>query len=41
MFDVDRDQVLVLTASGHWVGEAASVDAISDLIDAYEEGDTR
>ncbi|MFF5475425.1 hypothetical protein [Streptomyces achromogenes] len=41
VFDADRDQVPVFTASGHWVGEAASPDAISDLIDAYEEGDTR
>ncbi|MEU9983759.1 hypothetical protein [Streptomyces sp. NPDC050856] len=41
VFDVDRDQVPVFTASGRWVGEAANPDAISDLIDAYEEGDTR
>uniref|UniRef100_UPI003F4906C0 hypothetical protein n=1 Tax=Streptomyces achromogenes TaxID=67255 RepID=UPI003F4906C0 len=41
VFDADRDQVPVFTASGHWVGEAASPDVISDLIDAYEEGDAR
>ncbi|CAL9676115.1 hypothetical protein [Streptomyces sp. enrichment culture] len=41
VFDADRDQVPVFTAAGHWVGEAANPDAISDLIDAYEEGDTR
>ncbi|MEV5080410.1 hypothetical protein AB0K74_16785 [Streptomyces sp. NPDC056159] len=28
------DAVPVFTASGRWVGEAASPDAISDLIDA-------
>lgn len=41
VFDADRDQVPVFTASGRWVGEAANPDAISDLIDAYEEGDLR
>ncbi|MDQ1013390.1 hypothetical protein QFZ82_007958 [Streptomyces sp. V4I23] len=41
VFDADRDQVPVFTASGRWVGEAANADAIGDLIDAYEEGDLR
>lgn len=41
VFDADRDTVPVFTVSGRWVGEAASPDAISDLIDAYEEGDLR
>ncbi|MGW4750525.1 hypothetical protein ACWEPR_38160, partial [Streptomyces sp. NPDC004290] len=41
VFDADRDQVPVFTVSGRWVGEAANPDAISDLIDAYEEGDPR
>lgn len=41
VFDADRDQVPVFTASGRWVGEAATADAIGDLIDAYEEGDLR
>ncbi|TXS58222.1 hypothetical protein [Streptomyces sp. t39] len=39
VFDADRDQVPVFTVSGRWVGEATNPDAISDLIDAYEEGD--
>ncbi|MGW2110939.1 hypothetical protein [Streptomyces sp. NPDC001948] len=41
VFDADRDQVPVFTVSGLWVGEAANPDVISDLIDAYEEGDPR
>ncbi len=41
VFDADRDQVPVFTASGRWVGEAATADAIGDLIDAYEEGGLR
>ncbi|MGK5628564.1 hypothetical protein [Streptomyces sp. URMC 123] len=41
VFDADRDAVPVFTASGRWVGEAASPDAISDLIDAWENGGTR
>jgi hypothetical protein len=41
VFDADRDQVPVFTASGRWVGEAATADAISDLIDAYENGGLR
>ncbi|MFJ2591024.1 hypothetical protein [Streptomyces sp. NPDC087538] len=35
-----RGPVPVFTASGHWVGEAAGPDAISDLIDAWENGST-
>ncbi|MGW1412536.1 hypothetical protein [Streptomyces sp. NPDC002403] len=38
VFDVDRNQVPVFTASGRWAGEAATPDAIGDLINAYEEG---
>ncbi|MFD4977515.1 hypothetical protein [Streptomyces sp. NPDC058424] len=41
VFDADRDAVPVFTASGRWVGEAASPDAISDLIEAFENGGTR
>ncbi|MEV7282692.1 hypothetical protein [Streptomyces sp. NPDC093111] len=41
VFDADRDQVPVFTASGHWVGEAANSDAIGDLIDTYENGGPR
>lgn len=41
IFDVDRYQVPVFTTSGRWVGEAASPDAIGDLINAYEEGGPR
>jgi hypothetical protein len=41
VFDADRDQVPVFTASGRWVGEAVTADAISDLIDAYENGGLR
>ncbi|GGU10895.1 hypothetical protein [Streptomyces lateritius] len=41
VFDADRDQVPVFTASGRWVGEATTADAISDLIDVYEEGGLR
>ncbi|MGW2109519.1 hypothetical protein [Streptomyces sp. NPDC001948] len=40
VFDADHDPVPVFTASGHWVGEAADPDAISDLIDAWENGST-
>lgn len=38
VFDADRDQVPVFTLPGTWVGEAASPDAIGDLIDAFENG---
>ncbi|MGR4884037.1 hypothetical protein ACIPUC_32110 [Streptomyces sp. LARHCF249] len=38
VFNADRDTVPVFTVDGKWVGEAASPDAISDLIDAYENG---
>ncbi|MGW5067137.1 hypothetical protein ACWEQJ_13620 [Streptomyces cyaneofuscatus] len=41
VFDADRDQVPVFTASGTWIGEAASPDAISDLIRASKEGGSR
>ncbi|MFB7918073.1 hypothetical protein [Streptomyces sp. NPDC056061] len=41
MFDADRDQVPVFTASGRWVGEAASPDAIGALIDDFENGGPR
>lgn len=41
VFDADRDAVPVFTASGRWVGEAASPDAIGDLIEAHENGGTR
>ncbi|MGW1776257.1 hypothetical protein [Streptomyces sp. NPDC002104] len=41
VFDADRDQVPVFTASGTWVGEAASPDVISDLIAAYKKGGSR
>ncbi|MFI9311556.1 hypothetical protein [Streptomyces triculaminicus] len=41
VFDADRDQVPVFTASGTWVGEAASPDAIGDLIDTFENGGPR
>lgn len=41
VFDADRDQVPVFTASGTWVGEAASPDVISDLIHAHEGGGSR
>ncbi|MFE4019299.1 hypothetical protein ACFXPZ_18085 [Streptomyces sp. NPDC059101] len=37
VFDADRDQVPVFTASGRWVGEAASLDAIGSLIDDFEK----
>ncbi|MGK5545675.1 hypothetical protein ACSNOH_13225 [Streptomyces sp. URMC 127] len=40
VFDADRDQVPVFTASGRWVGEAASPDAIGALIDTWENGGT-
>ncbi|WP_331734518.1 MULTISPECIES: hypothetical protein [unclassified Streptomyces] len=40
VFDADQDPVPVFTASGHWVGEAVGPDAISDLIDAWENGST-
>ncbi|GAA4759377.1 hypothetical protein [Streptomyces sanyensis] len=36
VFDADRDQVPVFTTSGRWVGEAATAETISDLINAYE-----
>ncbi|MFH8753320.1 hypothetical protein ACH4GK_37435 [Streptomyces rimosus] len=38
VFDADRDTVPVFTVTGTWVGEADSPDAITDLIDAYENG---
>ncbi|MCZ4101005.1 hypothetical protein [Streptomyces sp. H39-C1] len=38
VFDADRDTVPVFTVDGTWVGEAASPDAIGDLIDASEKG---
>ncbi|MFK8851768.1 hypothetical protein [Streptomyces sp. Ac-502] len=38
VFDADRDTVPVFTVTGTWIGEAASPDAITDLIDAYENG---
>ncbi|MCZ4125758.1 hypothetical protein [Streptomyces sp. H39-S7] len=41
VFDADRDAVPVFTVSGTWVGEAASPDAIGDLIDAWENGSPR
>ncbi|MGP3990878.1 hypothetical protein [Streptomyces sp. 3N207] len=36
VFDADRDAVPIFTDHGRWVGEAASPDAISDLIDVFE-----
>ncbi|MER7975349.1 hypothetical protein ABTX35_41180 [Streptomyces sp. NPDC096080] len=39
MFDADRDAVPAFTVDGKWVGEAASPDAILDLINAFENGD--
>ncbi|OEJ22547.1 hypothetical protein BGK67_34060 [Streptomyces subrutilus] len=41
VFDAGRDGVPVFTVDGKWVGEAASPDAISDLIDAFENGGPR
>ncbi|MGW3886114.1 hypothetical protein ACWEC4_39975 [Streptomyces sp. NPDC005055] len=41
VFDADRDAVPVITMDGTWVGEAASPDAIGDLIEAHENGGTR
>jgi hypothetical protein len=41
VFDADRDAVPVFTMDGTWVGEAASPDAIGDLIEAHENGGTR
>ncbi|MFI7178949.1 hypothetical protein [Streptomyces spororaveus] len=41
VFDADRDTVPVFTVDGKWIGEAASPDAISDLIDAFENGPAR
>ncbi|MFE9222789.1 hypothetical protein ACFYN3_41770 [Streptomyces lavendulae] len=41
VFDADRDAVPVFTVDREWVGEAASPDAISDLIDDFENGGTR
>ncbi|WP_069772186.1 hypothetical protein [Streptomyces sp. LUP30] len=38
VFDVDTDTVPVFTENGAWVGEAASPDAIGDLIETYENG---
>ncbi|TXJ83342.1 hypothetical protein E2C11_07695 [Streptomyces lavendulae] len=38
VFDAYRDTVPVFTVDGTWVGEAASPDAILDLIGAYENG---
>ncbi|MFB6999325.1 hypothetical protein ACFCXF_14770 [Streptomyces virginiae] len=40
VFDADRDTVPVFTVDGKWIGEAASPDAISDLIDSFENGTT-
>ncbi|WP_331725499.1 hypothetical protein OG596_38175 (plasmid) [Streptomyces sp. NBC_01102] len=40
VFDANLDAVPVFTVAGKWVGEAASPDAISDLIDAFENGGT-
>jgi hypothetical protein len=36
VFDADVDSVPVFTALGQWVGEAASPDAVGDLIEAFE-----
>ncbi|MFD8789742.1 hypothetical protein [Streptomyces vinaceus] len=41
VFDADRDAVPVFTVDGTWIGEAASPDAISDLIDSFENGPAR
>ncbi|MEU2855555.1 hypothetical protein [Streptomyces syringium] len=41
VFDADRAEVPVFTASGRWIGEAASPDAIDDLIDDFENGTKR
>ncbi|MGA4867274.1 hypothetical protein ACPB9J_32065 [Streptomyces lavendulocolor] len=41
VFNADSDTVPVFTASGRWVGEAGSPDAIGDLIDSWENGGTR
>ncbi|MGN5392474.1 hypothetical protein [Streptomyces sp. JL7001] len=41
VFDADRDTVPVFTVDGTWIGEAATPDAISDLIDAFENGPAR
>ncbi|MFI5672980.1 hypothetical protein [Streptomyces sp. NPDC051704] len=38
VFDADRDTVPVFTVDGAWVGEAATPDAILDLIGVYENG---
>lgn len=40
-FDADRDTVPVFTVDGKWIGEAASPDAILDLIDTFENGSAR
>ncbi|MFJ3176395.1 hypothetical protein ACIPJK_37305 [Streptomyces roseus] len=40
VFDVDRETVPVFTVDGKWIGEAASPDAIVDLIEAFEDGHT-
>ncbi|MCA1219289.1 hypothetical protein [Streptomyces sp. 8L] len=41
VFDADRDVVPVFTATGRWVGEAASPDTIGALVDAFENGGPR
>ncbi|MFI1621803.1 hypothetical protein ACH4VT_33320 [Streptomyces lydicus] len=41
VFHAVRDQVPVFAASGRWVGEAASPDAIGALIDDFENGGPR
>ncbi|MFG2394619.1 hypothetical protein ACGFYF_37910 [Streptomyces lavendulae] len=40
VFDADREAVPVFTVDGKWIGEAASPDAILDLIEAFEDGPT-
>ncbi|MEU3774221.1 hypothetical protein AB0F11_13635 [Streptomyces sp. NPDC032472] len=41
VFNADRDSVPVFTVDGKWIGEAPTPDAISDLIDAFENGTAR
>ncbi|MBO8189231.1 hypothetical protein [Streptomyces spirodelae] len=41
VFNAGHDAVPVFTASGRWVGEAASPDAIGTLIDDFENGGPR
>ncbi|MER7468891.1 hypothetical protein [Streptomyces sp. NPDC097981] len=41
VFNADHDSVPVFTTSGRWIGEAASPDAIGELIDAFENGGPR